>query len=471
MEERFSANQNSHRMETQTNSSETPQQSSLPPENMPEKFMQWVKSSVVLKMLTICILVLILLIPSSMVENLIRERQYLKDLAIDEVSSSWGLEQRISGPVVSVPYLEFGKEPDGTVKRYKKWAHFLPESINIDGEIIPQKKYRGIYVIMLYNAKLGINGNFKFPDPELLGIDPMNVLYNESVLSIGISDLKGLKESVRFKVNEREYTFNPGVPVKDIFDTGLSFPIRLDSLTEDYNFSYMLDLNGSTSINFEPFGKDNHVTLHSKWGSPSFQGAFLPDPSGTNISENEFKSEWKVLHLNRNYAQAGIGSYIGSHSRSDFGVRLMLPVNEYSKIERSIKYCTMFIVITFVAFFFVEIINKKKIHPIQYLLVGMALCVFYVLLLSISEHVAFNWAYLIGSVLTVLLLTYYVFFIFKNTKLTVLFSVVLSGLYFFYFTLLQSENYSLLLGSVGVFSIMSVVLFLTRKVDWYNWNK
>lgn len=460
-------------METQTNAPGGNPGPNIPNPNLGpiEKFSQWVKSSILLKLIAIGILVLILMIPTSMVSSLIRERQSLKNEAVYEVSSNWGLEQKISGPVISVPFHEYEKQSDGTVKKYKRWAHFLPEAIAIDGKIVPQKKYRGIYVVVLYNAKLAVNGKFNYPDFSSLGINPADVIYSESIVSIGLSDLKGLKETIKFKVNDTEYTFNPGVPVKDIFDTGLSFPIALDSLTAQYDFSYNIDINGSTAINFEPFGKDNSVQLESECGSPSFQGDFLPDPSFTEVSDNLFKSRWKVLNLNRNYAQSGIGSYINEADRNDFGVKLMLPVDEYNKIERSVKYCLMFIVITFIAFFFVEIINKRKIHPIQYLLVGIALCVFYVLLLSISEHLAFNIAYLIGSLLTVSLLTYYVYFIFKNVKLTISFSVILSALYFFYFSLLQLENYSLLLGSAGLFAILAIVLYLTRKIDWYNWNK
>ena len=460
-------------METQSdNSAQNPNTNFPNPNPGPfDKFSQWVKTSILLKLITIGILVLLLMIPTSMISSLIVERQSLKNEAVHEVSSNWGLEQKISGPVVSVPFYEYEKQADGTLKKYKNWAHFLPESININGKIVPQKKYRGIYVVVLYNAKLNVNGQFTYPDVAALGINPADVIFNEAIISIGLSDLKGLKESIKFKVNQEEYTFNPGLPVKDIFDTGLSFPIQLDSLTQTFDFSYHIDINGSTAINFEPFGKDNLVQLESEWGSPSFQGDFLPDPSFTEVNQNQFKSQWKVLNLNRNYPQAGVGSFINYADRNDFGVKLMLPIDEYNKIERSIKYCLMFIIITFIAFFFVEIINKRKIHPIQYLLVGIALCVFYVLLLSISEHLAFNIAYLIGSLLTVSLLTYYVYFVFKNVKLTVAFSIILSVLYFFYFSLLQLENYSLLLGSIGLFAILAIVLYLTRKIDWYNWNK
>lgn len=460
-------------METQSdNSAQNPNTNFPNPNPSPfDKFSQWVKSSILLKLMAIGILVLLLMIPTSMISSLIVERQSLKNEAVHEVSSNWGLEQKISGPVVSVPFYEYEKQADGTLKKYKNWAHFLPESVNINGKIVPQKKYRGIYVVVLYNAKLNVKGQFTYPDVATLGINPADVIFNEAIISIGLSDLKGLKESIKFKVNQKEYTFNPGLHVKDIFDTGLSFPIQLDSLTQTFDFSYHIDINGSTAINFEPFGKDNLVQLESEWGSPSFQGDFLPDPSFTEVNQNQFKSQWKVLNLNRNYPQAGVGSFINYADRNDFGVKLMLPIDEYNKIERSIKYCLMFIIITFIAFFFVEIINKRKIHPIQYLLVGIALCVFYVLLLSISEHLAFNIAYLIGSLLTVSLLTYYVYFVFKNVKLTVAFSIILSVLYFFYFSLLQLENYSLLLGSIGLFAILAIVLYLTRKIDWYNWNK
>jgi inner membrane protein len=218
------------------------------------------------------------------------------------------------------------------------------------------------------------------------------------------------------------------------------------------------------------------VSLQSTWDSPSFEGSFLPDKR--EINAKGFTAHWKVLQLNRNYPQQGLGSFISTtnneysdHSASSdasFGVKLLLPIDEYQKTTRSVKYCIMFIILTFLTFFFVEVLNKQRIHPIQYLLVGFAICLFYVLLLSISEHLKFDSAYLIGCICILALVTLYAKNIFKNNQLTSVFSALLALLYGFFYSLMQLEDYSLLLGSIGLFIILAVIMYLTRKVDWYG---
>ena len=209
--------------------------------------------------------------------------------------------------------------------------------------------------------------------------------------------------------------------------------------------------------------------MNSIWGSPSFEGGFLPTTH--QINNHGFTSNWKVLHLNRNYPQQGKNDFIGENDESFFGVKLMLPIDEYHKITRSIKYCAMFILLTFLTFFFIEIINNRRIHSIQYLLVGFAIIIFYILLLSISEHLKFNLAYLLGSLATMSLLGFYAYFVFENKKLTFLFVGLLSLLYLFFYSLLQLEDYALLMGSIGLFVILSAIMYLTRKIDWYHIKK
>jgi inner membrane protein len=187
------------------------------------------------------------------------------------------------------------------------------------------------------------------------------------------------------------------------------------------------------------------------------------------VNSKGFSADWKVLQLNRNFPQQGVGAFISDNA--SFGVRFLLPVDEYKKTTRSIEYGIMFIVITFLAFFFIEILNKKRIHSIQYLLVGSAIVLFYVLLLSISEHLSFNLSYLIGSSSILLLITLYAFSVFKSIQLTAIFSGILALLYGFFYSLLQLQDYSLLLGSIGLLIILAVVMYLTRNIDWYNWNK
>lgn len=442
-----------------------------------EKLNAWARRSITLKLISIGILILLLLIPSSMIQSLIYERESIRDEAVSEVSSKWGNAQTIGGPVLTIPY--FFRETDDKGKTWvsTRYAHFLPDDLNINGTLTPEKRYRGIYVVVLYNSVLQIKGSFSFPNLDPLNISVSDFIFKDAFVSIGITDMKGIKENIDFKFNDTTYAFNPGIATHEIFMSGASFPVNLKKENK-YDFDFTLNLNGSSSIKFLPFGKETNLTLSSTWQSPSFEGYKLPD--NRTVNEKGFTANWKMTQLNRNYPQQGLGAFIAGSDPNDgginysdenyaaFGVRLLLPIDEYQKTTRSVKYCLMFIIITFLTFFFVEVLNRKRIHAIQYLLVGFAVCLFYVLLLSISEHLKFNSAYLIGCISILTLITFYAWYIFRNVKLTIVFSGMLALLYGFFYSLLQLEDYALLLGSIGLFIILATIMYLTRKIDWYG---
>ncbi len=403
-----------------------------------------------------------------MLTSLIYERQALRDSAVEEVSSKWGGQQEIGGPVLSIPYTVITRDSKGNEESSIAYAHFLPENLQITGSMTPEKRYRGIFMVMLYNAKLHVTGKFSAPDLAALNVSESNYRFQDASICIGISDMKGINENISFKVADTVYSFHPGLPMHDIFSSGASFELPID-LKSSFDFSFDLNLNGSTSISFLPLGKETKVELQSPWNSPSFEGSFLPDQR--DITDKGFTASWKVLHLNRNYPQQGLGNFISENdpqNASPFGVRLVVPIDEYQKTNRSVKYCLMFIVITFITFFFIEVLNKKRIHPIQYLIVGLSICLFYVLLLSISEHLKFDYAYLIGSVSILGLISFYIWNIFKSVFLTTLFTMILALLYGFFYSLLQLEDFALLLGSIGLFAILATIIYLTRKIDWYS---
>jgi inner membrane protein len=447
-----------------------------------DRFNNWVKNSFTIKLLSIGFLILILLIPTSMLESLIRERQMLHDDATTEISSKWGSSQTLAGPILSIPYTAAVKDEKGNIEYMTRYAHFLPKELSINGTLAPEKRYRGIYVVILYKSMLHIEGKLEYPDVTQVGLKNESCHFDQAFISFGITDLKGINDQIKCNINDKSFQFGPGIPSSDILNSGVSFKYPLDSLKQ-LNFSFDLNLNGSSSINFLPFGEETHVKITSNWGNPKFAGAFLPD--NRIINDTGFTASWKVLQLNRNYPQQGTGSFVGTighgnnriseyeddaytTNSSDFGVQLILPVNEYQKTIRSVKYCVMFLILTFLTFFFVEVLNKKRIHPIQYLLVGFAICLFYVLLLSISEQINFGKAYLVSCIAIIALITYYVSYIFKKPKLTILFSAILTILYGFFYSLLQLEDYSLLMGSAGLFLILSTIMYLTKRVNWYG---
>ena len=443
------------------------------PASLFEQLNNWLRTSTLLKICVIGFLILLLLIPTSMLQSLINEREETRNMAVQEVSEKWGNAQTIAGPVLSVPVRQVIKDEKGKESVSIYYANFLPDDLRIDGSVRPEQRNRGIYNVMLYNTRLKLKGRFPKPDLEKLNIGSDQPQWDKAFLSLGITDMKGIKEAVRFRVNGTALPVSPGIPTSEWFPVGVSIPL---SLTGGFNFDCDLNVNGSTELTFVPLGKETNVSLTSPWATPSFTGAFLPD--SRTITDTGFQASWKILQYNRNFPQQGIGSFFVQErndssqnkvvSSTNFGVKLLLPVDEYQKTTRSAKYAVMFIIITFLVFFFVEILNKKRIHPIQYLLVGFAVCLFYLLLLAISEHLSFDLAYLIGAVVVLVLVTFYVRYVFQNTRLTVLFSGVLALLYGFFYSLLQLEDYSLLLGTIGLVLILGIVMYLTRHVNWYR---
>jgi inner membrane protein len=438
---------------------------------------RWTRTSTMLKLAVIGMLILVLLIPTSMLQSLITERESTRNTAVAEVSSKWGAEQIIGGPVLSVPFETMVKDENGQAQRQTEYAHFLPDELQFDGSIKPEKRSRGIFTVMLYNTRLKIKGRFKKPSVAALGLSASAMQWDKAVFLLGISDVKGVREAIAVRINGQSVDAEPGIPGSDILPSGVSIPLALNADT--YAFETTLNLNGSTQLSFLPLGKETRVRLQSPWSTPSFTGTFLPDQR--RITTSGFEANWKVLQFNRNFPQQGIGNFLTKSGRGAvvspgqqpselpaFGVKLLLPVDEYQKTMRSAKYGIMFVMLTFVAFFFVEILDRRRIHPIQYLLVGFAICLFYLLLLSISEHMPFDWAYLIGSVIILVLITSYVRYVFRNLRLTLLFSTVLALLYGFFYSLLQLEDYSLLLGSFGLLLILGVIMYLTRHIDWYR---
>lgn len=209
------------------------------------------------------------------------------------------------------------------------------------------------------------------------------------------------------------------------------------------------------------------MQIASSWHNPSFSGAFLPDER--EINDDGFSSTWEVLHLNRSYPQSFCGS-IQDINKSAFGVDLIVPIDEYQKSMRSAKYAVMFIALTFLIFFFAQILNNVRVHPIQFIIVGLSLCVFYTLLIAFSEQIPFGWSYLISAMSIVGLITLYAGSIFKNRNLMLIIGAILTLLYLFIYSIIQMEDYALLMGSIGLFVVLAITMYLSRKIDWYNIN-
>ncbi len=429
------------------------------------------KSSVFFKIFVIAILIIMLLIPTTMVKQLIFERERIQKNAINEVSSKWGNGQTLTGPFLSIPYDKFIKQynaKDSTEKvvKLKEWINFLPEDLTINGNISPEKRYRGIHEVVVYESDLNIKGKFNALDISKYDIPVKNIHFDQAQLNLGITDLKGIEKQISLQWNSENISFDSGTSNRDVIASGINAktPTSYQD-SSSYTFDLTLNLKGSQHLYFIPMGKTTDVNLSSNWTTPSFTGTFLPDDR--SVDNKGFNAHWNILHLNRNYPQTWLNGQHQVH-KSAFGTDLLLPVDNYKKSYRVARYAILFIVLTFLVFFFVEILNGVFIHPIQYLLVGIALVVFYSLLLSFSEHIKFNYAYFVSAILTLGLVTAYIFAILKSRQIAGMMFGILFILYSFIFTIIQLEDYALLIGSIGIFLILCIVMYFSRKIDWYN---
>ncbi|MTI89157.1 MAG: cell envelope integrity protein CreD [Balneolaceae bacterium] len=428
--------------------------------------MKKLKHSIGIRLSIVAFLTLIFLIPSVLIQELIREREHRRDSVADEISQKWGNEQAVIGPMISIPYRHYynNDEKEGKVEHTIRYAHFLPDDLSIRSVIDPEVRYRGIYKAIVYNSALSISGSFPSIDLDGLSIPREDFLVEDAFVSVGISDMTGIKEVVAINWNGEEYAANPGIASNDAVASGISISPDIET-GRAYSFDLELSLNGSSALRFSPVGKQTQVELSSGWPNPSFSGNFLP--VDREVSPSGFNAEWKVLHLNRNFPQQWTGP---NHevSTTTFGVDLLLAVDAYQKTMRTAKYAIMFIALTFLTFFMIELLNRKVIHPIQYLLIGFALLIFYTLLLSLSEYIVFGLAYLIASAAIISLITIYSYSMLKDTAKTGMIAGVLIILYGYLYILLQLQDYALLLGSIGLFSVLALVMYLTRNINWFE---
>lgn len=442
------------------------------------KINQWARNSISLKLLVIGLFVLILLIPSEMVQSLIRERETTRNEAISEIWRTWGDRQVLAGPVVSVPVVTVKSLPNGTVESTTRFLHFLPESLSVSGDVVPVIRYRSIYEVVLYSSKLTVNGNFKPLVPRGLNVQPADIKWDKAYVTFGISDMKGVKENIDLAWNDSVFRMQPGVPVHDIIKGGVSIPVVIDPAVNN-KFSFKLQLNGSRLLSFLPFASEMNVDLKSTWANPSFEGAFIPTEK--SVTKKGFTAKWKILELNRNYGQFGFDDFINSgeeksnemftndrispdNKAGGFGVNLIMPVDQYQRTTRAAKYGVLFVILTFVTFFFFELLRKKYVHPLQYLIVGFAIMLFYLLLLSLAEYLLFDLAYAISAVVVTLMVMLYAGAIFSNRKYGIIVGLILFMLYAYFYTLLQLQLYSLLFGSIGMAVMLSVIMLLTRNL-------
>ena len=452
----------------------------------------WTRSKLLVKSMIIGLLVLILQIPAMYVRDVIEEREQRQQDAIAEVSSKWAGHQLLTGPVLVIPYWQSSQDSTARQQRTREYAYFLPDKLDINAKVTPQERHRGIYKVMLYSSEVNLSGSFSQPALQRLNIAPEDVIWNEATIKLPISDNKGLNEEISMKLNDSSVVLAPQTSQDASIDNALQGDLKVtgpDDLKE-LRFSSSFVINGSQQIAFTPVGRNTTVSLQSAWPHPSFIGDVLPQSSQVNAQG--FTASWKSAFHKHNFPQQWKGSAysisnyttnlgnniqsrtidavqpasISNINSASFGADLFVPVNGYQKTMRSIKYAALVILLTFASFFLMETTNKRSVHPFQYGLIGLALILFYTLLLSFSEYMGFNISYVIASVCTIGLIGWFVRGLLASSRLTIFLSTILVLLYVYVFTLLQLQDYSLLLGSIGLFITLALIMHFSRKIQW-----
>ena len=417
--------------------------------------------SFTIKMILLAFLGLVLLIPLEMVKSIIRERQKNSEEVKKSIALQWAGEQTISGPVLNIPVKVFPEKKDADPKL--SVFHILPESLVIKGNIDTEKRHKGIYDAVVYTATLDFSGSFKIPDLAREG--RYEILWDQAYYDMGISDNRGLKGSVILDMDSAKQEAVPGLKDTELFSSGISFPANLSSGKETINYSVNLKVSGSEGLNFIPIGKLTDVSVASKWNAPGFKGNFLPYER--NISDAGFTSGWRVTNLNRNFPQVWQGNQFNP-SNDSFGVDFVLPVDHYQKSLRSAKYGILFIALTFLVLIFAETGLKEEINVFRYLLIALALVLFFSLLNALSEYTGFTLAYLLASASTIILILMFLRRVMKRPSSIYLTAGILVALYAFIFVLLTLNDYAYLAGNIGLFILLAITMRLSSNLEIFN---
>ena len=429
-----------------------------------------------IRFIIIGIIALLMLIPLSQVSSVVDERSNLHQKVLSNIASQWGNPQVVTGPALILPIIEKYKtykkvkDKDGNekmeLKHYTRNRNLvvLPKILKQEIGLKEHYRYRSIYKSLVYSSEITVAGEFIIPDISKVSDDLYKVRYDKAYILMGLSDTKAIEYVSNLKINKNEYSFEPGTKLSlRGISSGFHAPLELSKKEKKYNFSFNFKTNGSSYIRFSAFGEKTEVMVTSSWQHPSFQGAILP--TDRNISEKGFTATWKIPSLARNFPQVWIHELHKYDVKQLLtGVDLFEPIALYSLVSRSIKYGVLFIILTFLTFLVFEVTQKSKLHYVQYVLIGFSLGLFFLTLLSLSEHIEFLKAYVLASGITILSISIYTWFSNRNGKQFMLILLLLSALYTIMYSLLQLEDYALLMGTGLLMVILFVLMWITRNL-------
>jgi inner membrane protein len=440
------------------------------------------------KILLLIVLVLLLLIPLAMIRGIISERSRTADSAEADIMEAWGSQLLEAGPFMAIPGVRTDEvrtktERDGEKIEVIKQPFTLvvmPQKLNIKTDFKTTIRKRGIFSVPLFSSELALSGVF---DPAVASLSPNEEIFPaQAELVIALSSQKGIRKIDRALWNERELFFQPGNRGIDIIRRADSYrgkstfaaPVGggIHAALPDFtgaksNFDIIIAIQGGQLVRFMPAGQDTHVEISADWASPSFQGSFLPGSS--NITESGFNAVWDINYLSRDiplfWRSEGENR---DYSHSMFGVNFFRAIDTYSLNTRAVKYAILFLIVPFLTLFLLEVFVRMRIHPVPYLLSGIANVIFYLLLLSLSEQMPFYFAYTLAALSVTAMMTLYARSLLSSWNKSWYMGLVMAISYILLYAVLNAESYALLIGSIGAFVIVGLVMFLTRKLNWYG---
>lgn len=436
--------------------------------------------SLVFRFITIAVLIGLMMLPLNMVSEIVSERSRLYHHVLKDISATWGHRQNLQGPSLFIPYTEkfitevIKTDKDGNERKVNKTVYkqrtaiILPNDLDIDVDLSGESRKRSIYEALVYTAEVKVSGDFKRPDIAKLSNHIDEIHWDRAWLALGISDTQAINKVSQLQWNKRiKVDFEPGTRVVKTIVSGFHAPLDLseDKIAKESNFPFSLNINinGSRGFYFSPFGKTTDVTVNSDWPHPSFQGNVLPDTH--DVSESGFEAKWSVPHLARNYPQLWtLETQNFNVNEFRAGVNLFESVSLYSQITRAIKYGLLFFTLTYITFLIFELGIGRRLHIVQYGVIGLALSMFYLTLLSMAEHSGFFNAYISAASIIILMISLYAYAAIRSFGRTAIITTLLFGLYSLLYSLLKLEDYALLAGTALLLFILAVLMYLTRNI-------
>ena len=432
------------------------------------------------KITGICLLIVLLHIPIVLSHGLLRERQRYQAEATETITSVWGRQQLITGPVLLVPYVYKtqairSKVVNGKVAQVEETvlspatAYFLPEDLGVDGDVMPEVRRRGIYETVVFSTRISMTGYFQ-PDFAAAGIEAERIDWEKARMALGVSDLHGVRSVVLAKNSDiDEATFESGEGVPNAFPlvaklSGVGAGVKR-------NFSLEIAVQGSEQLEFVPVGKITRATLRSPWPDPSFTGAALP--MNREVSPSGFNAEWQTSHFSRGFPPnwsdraTEMAGMVEQMKLARFGVRFARIIEGYSMVERAQKYAVLFFVLIFTVFFLFETTAGLRIHPFQYALVGAALCLFFIAFLALSEFWTTGLAYGAAAAACTGMVALYAWTFLQTGWRTLVIASGLGATYGYLYFVLKSQDYALVAGTAALFVGLALVMFCTRRINWF----